>query len=91
MFSAAEILELIRSGVTPSEIVELQRASSEAGAASTVAAPPKAKAATPDWIIQHGIRKAARRKLAADLTAKLGRRYTAAEWKKATKAAGLPN
>lgn len=92
MFTAAEVLELIRAGASPAEVIELQRASSAAGAESTVAAPPKAKANTPDWIVQHGVNKAARRALAAELRAKgvsLSGPKGQAAWKKAKKAAGI--
>jgi activator of 2-hydroxyglutaryl-CoA dehydratase len=90
--SIADIKELVALGFTPEQIVAASSASSAAGAESTVVAPPKAPKATPAWIIQHGINKAARRKLAAELRAKgvsLKGAKGAAAWAKAKKEAGI--
>lgn len=92
--SIADIKELVALGFTPEQIVASMgaSASSATGAESTVAAPPKAPKATPDWIVQHGINKAARRKLAAELRAKgvsLQGAKGAAAWAKAKKEAGI--
>jgi hypothetical protein len=93
--SIADIKELVALGFTPEQIVaasSASSASSAAGAESTVVAPPKAPKATPAWIIQHGINKAARRKLAAELRAKgvsLKGAKGAAAWAKAKKEAGI--
>lgn len=88
--TTAEALKLAKAGFTPADIIALAQASGSTGAASTVAAPPKVKAETPAWIVQHGINKAARRALAADLRAKgvslVGPKGSAA-WAKAKAAA----
>jgi activator of 2-hydroxyglutaryl-CoA dehydratase len=90
--SIADIKELVALGFTPEQIVAASSASSAAGAESTVVAPPKAPKTTPAWIVQHGINKAARRKLAAELRAKgvsLKGAKGAAAWAKAKKEAGI--
>jgi hypothetical protein len=92
--SIADIKELVALGFSPAEIVASlgASASSAAGAESTVVAPPKAPKTTPAWIVQHGINKAARRKLAAELRAKgvsLKGAKGAAAWAKAKKEAGI--
>lgn len=94
MFTAQEIIELVKAGVSPAEIVEMQRASSAAGAESTVAAPPREKPAVPAWIVQHAQNKAARRALAATLresdpTIDFSTPKGQATWRKAKKQAGL--
>lgn len=63
-------------------------ASQQTGAAGPVKARKPKKPATPDWIVQHGINKAARRALAASLRAK-GIDPKGAAWTKAKKAAGI--
>lgn len=70
MFTPAEILEMVKSGVSVDDIERLAAVSSrvEAPASSTDGA-PKAKASTPDWLVARGERKAARRALAATLRA----------------------
>lgn len=93
MFTAQEIIELVKAGVSPAEIVEMQRASSAAGAESTVAAPPVEKA-VPEWIVRFAQNKAARRALAATLresdpTIDFSTPKGQATWRKAKKQAGL--
>lgn len=88
MFTAQEIIELVKAGVSPAEIVEMQRASSAAGAESTVAAPPVEKA-VPEFIVRFAQNRAARRALAADLRSKGIDPSDQKAWRKAKKEQGI--
>ena len=95
--TTAEILELVKAGFTPQQIVELQSASPAAHGPVAAApdAPRSAGKSTPDWIVQHGINKAARRALAAQMRAdgRITKAMTPAQrqaaWAKAKKAAKI--
>lgn len=87
MYTLAEVKALLEMGFSTADIRALAEAGEPVVAESPVAEAPAPKT-TPDWIVQHGINKAARRTLAAQMRARK-EPITPTSWKKAKKAAGI--